>query len=64
MTFADVEPALIRRGVEAETLNRIRELFRKCEAGRYGAGSMGDGSPAAMSREAIAIADELERKLA
>jgi hypothetical protein len=64
MTFADVEPALIRRGVEAETLNRIRELFRKSEAGRYGAGSTGDGSPAAMSREANAIADELERTLA
>jgi hypothetical protein len=64
ITFADVEPALIRHGVEAETLNRIRELFRKCEAGRYAAGAMGDETAAAISQEAISIADELERTLA
>jgi len=61
LTFREVEKPLTARGVDESTLNAVRDLFEKCEAGRY-AGHSATG-PADVVEPASELANRLEQRL-
>ncbi|MGK5092156.1 BatD family protein [Deltaproteobacteria bacterium TL4] len=63
LTYPDVRDKLLHRGVDDETLERVKRLFDECEAKRYAGGSIGVEDPASFLKEAQALAKTLNRIL-
>jgi hypothetical protein len=62
LTFNDVKEALKARGLDPGTLDRLKILFERCEAGRYaGIGVSSDGS--SIAKQGILLAKDIEKKL-
>jgi hypothetical protein len=62
ITFHDVKETLVSRGLDQGTLDRLRRLFERCEAGRY-AGNAGRSDEASLAEQGILLARDLEKKL-
>lgn len=63
LTYGDVEPRLVEAGVDTECLKTLKDLFGRCEAGRY-AGSAGqDGGTDSLLHDAGEVVKRLERQL-
>jgi hypothetical protein len=62
VTFIDVKDKLSSEGVSQDTLQRLKMLLERCEAGRYAGGS-GLSDTASMVEESINLAQELENRL-
>ncbi len=63
LTFADVRPPLIQRGVEEKTLSSLKYIIDRCEAGRYAGASLGSESPAELKQAAASVLEKLEQRL-
>ncbi|MBN1832332.1 MAG: BatD family protein [Deltaproteobacteria bacterium] len=62
LTFNDVKEALKAKGLDPGTLDRLKALFERCEAGRYaGIGAGSDSS--SIVEQGILLAKDLEKKL-
>ena len=62
LTFNDVKEVLKTRGLDQDTLDRLKALFERCEAGRYA--GIGEGADASSIAEVgVLLAKELEKKL-
>jgi hypothetical protein len=62
LTFNDVKETLESKGMDQETLDRLKALFERCEVGRY-AGDAGSSGGAALTEQGILLAKDLEKKL-
>jgi hypothetical protein len=62
LTFNDVKEALKAKGLDQGTLDRLKALFEKCEAGRY-AGITGNSEASSIAEQGILLAKDLEKKL-
>lgn len=62
LTFNDVKEKLEARGIDQQTLDQLRDLFAKCEAGQY-AGNAGHSDGASLTEQGILLAKDLEKKL-
>ncbi len=62
ITFHDVKEVLASRGLDQGTLDRLKGLFERCEAGRY-AGNAGRSDGASLAEQGILLAKDLEKKL-
>lgn len=62
LTFNDIAAPLERKGVSAETVAGVREVFEQCEVSRY-AGGGGSGDTGKLSERSLAIARQLEKVL-
>jgi hypothetical protein len=62
LTFNDVKDRLASNGVDQPTLKQLKELFEKCEAGRY-AGTAGILDAASITEKGSRIAKGLEKQL-
>jgi hypothetical protein len=62
LTFNDVSDTLAARGVDQETLDRLRALFEICEAGSY-AGNAGISDAASLAEQGVQLSKDLEAKL-
>jgi hypothetical protein len=62
ITFHDVKEVLASRGMDQGTLDRLKGLFERCEAGRY-AGNARRSDEASLAEQGILLAKDLEKKL-
>ena len=62
LTFNDVKEELKEKGLDQETLNRLKVLFERCEAGRY-AGITGSSDASFLVEQGFLLAKDLEKKL-
>ena len=62
LTFNDVKVALKAKGLDQGTLDRLKTLFERCEAGSY-AGIEGSSDVSLLVQQGILLAKELEKKL-
>lgn len=62
LTFNDVKEALKAKGLDQGTLDRLKALFKRCEAGRY-AGIAGSSDASSIAEQGILLAKDLEKKL-
>jgi hypothetical protein len=62
LTYADVHDSLTRKGVDPETLSRLKAFFADCEAARYGSATAG-GDVAATFEQIQDLAKKLEKLL-
>jgi hypothetical protein len=62
LTFNDVKESLRAKGLDQGTLDRLKALFERCEAGRY-AGIGGSSDASSMAEQGILLAKDLEKKL-
>ncbi len=62
LTFNDVKEALKAKGLDQGTLDRLKALFERCEAGRY-AGIAGSSDASSIAEQGILLAKDLEKKL-
>jgi hypothetical protein len=62
LTFNDVRKSLEERGIDAGTIKRLKELFDRCEAGRYAGGS-GEFDTSILIEQSLSLAKLLEKKL-
>jgi hypothetical protein len=62
LTFNDVKETLEEKGLDQDTLNRLKTLFDRCEAGRY-AGIGGSPDTTSIVEQGILLAKDLEKKL-
>jgi hypothetical protein len=62
LTFNDVKEALKAKGLDQGTLDRLKALFERCEAGRY-AGIGGSSDASSVAEQGILLAKDLEKKL-
>jgi hypothetical protein len=62
LTFNDVKEALEEKGLDQDTLNRLKALFERCEAGSY-AGIEGSSNTSSIAEQGILLAKDLEKKL-
>jgi hypothetical protein len=63
LTFADVKPALERRGADGKTVEQLGQLFDRCEAGRYAGAAFGSADPSELAQSVEDIARKLEEAL-
>jgi hypothetical protein len=63
LTYADVERPLRERGVGAETLKVLRQLFERCIAGRYAGSAGSEAATGDLAREAERTVNQLEEVL-
>jgi len=63
LTFGDVRPMLVSRGVDEETVEAVRRILERCEAGRYAGAAFASEDPAGLGRAAIDSARKLEEAL-
>lgn len=63
ISFKDVEPLLSARGVDQDTMARLRLFFERCEAENYAGGSGEAADKSAIIDDALRIAGGIERKL-
>ena len=63
LTFADVKPALESRGAGEATVERLRQVFDRCEAGRYAGAAFGSADPSELVMSVTEIARKLEESL-
>ena len=62
ITFHDVKETLASRGLDQGTLDRLKGLFERCEAGRY-AGNAGRSDGAYLAEQGFLLAKDLEKTL-
>ncbi len=62
LTFNDVKEVLTAKGLDQATLDRLKALFERCEAGRY-AGKGGSSDASLLAEQGILLAKDLEKKL-
>lgn len=62
LSYADVEPILVDKGVERETMEKLKGLLAQCEAGQY-AGGMTVGQTGNLLAMAEDVVRTLESKL-
>jgi hypothetical protein len=62
LTFNDVKEVLKAKGLDQHTLDRLKALFERCEAGRY-AGMEGSFDEPSIAKQGMLLAKELEKKL-
>ena len=62
LTFNDVKEVLKAKGLDQLTLDRLKALFERCEAGRY-AGIEGNFDEPSIAKQGMLLAKELEKKL-
>ncbi len=62
ITFADARLKLDELGIEKEIIEKLKEMFESCEAGRY-AGSITFKDNSTLINRALAVASELEKRL-
>jgi hypothetical protein len=62
LTFNDVKEALKAKGLDQGTLDRLKALFERCEAGRY-AGIERSFEASSIAKQGILLAKDLEKKL-
>ena len=62
ITFADVKEKLETSGIDSEIIEKTKEMFDSCEAGRY-AGSITFKDNSSLINKALAVAAELEKRL-
>lgn len=60
LTYADVEPELLRRGVDQDALRGLKHVFQQAEAGRYGGGALSAASEAELLEQARSSVRALE----
>ena len=63
LTFRDVENRLREEGVDNENLGELKQLFDRCEAGRYAGGAGTDAEPKNVAQQALNLVKKLERNL-
>jgi hypothetical protein len=62
LTFRDVHDHLRKRNIEGELLERLKDLFDNCEAGRYAGDNVLSGG-ASIAEKGMFLAKELEKVL-
>jgi hypothetical protein len=62
LTFNDIKEVLKAKGLDQSTLDRLKALFERCEAGRY-AGIGGSSDASSIAEQGISLAKDLEKKL-
>lgn len=62
LTFIDVKDKLEAKGIDSETLDRLRSLFEECTAGQY-AGNAGSFNVPSLTETGVHVAKALEKKL-
>lgn len=63
ITFADVKPTLVSKGVPDPCLTGLQEIIARCEAQRYAGSAGGAGSVDAVLDRATQVVSELEKIL-
>ncbi len=63
LTFNDVKQALEARGLNADAIDRLKEIFDRCEAGRYAGCLSDEADPSALIEQSETLAKLLEKKL-
>lgn len=62
LTFRDVQDRLSKRNIEGEHIERLKDLFDRCEAGRYAGDNVLSGG-ASIAEKGMVLAKELEKVL-
>ncbi|MCP4681918.1 MAG: protein BatD [Desulfobacterales bacterium] len=62
ITFEDVRTLLLEKGINEDDLLRLKDLFEKCEAGRY-AGTSGLSDISTLVSLSVNLAKEFEKRL-
>ena len=62
LTFNDAKDTLEGKGVDPDILDRLKDLFDQCEAGRY-AGGTGLSDGASICEQSLRLAKVLEKQL-
>ena len=62
ITFSDVRQKLESTGIEQDIIDRLKEMFESCEAGRY-AGNITFKDSSSLINKATSIATDLEKRL-
>ena len=63
LTFNDVRKPLEARHLDADSIKSLKELFDRCEAGRYAGGLSGEADPSILIEQSMNLAKLLEKKL-
>ena len=63
LTFNDVKQALEARRLNEDSIDCLKEIFDRCEAGRYAGGLSDKANPSALIEQSETLAKLLEKKL-
>jgi len=63
LTFRDVRKSLEARHLDEQLIERLKDIFDRCEAGRYAGGLAGEADPSILIEQSESIAKLLEKTL-
>ncbi len=63
LTFNDAKKSLEEKHLDDGSIERLKDIFHRCEAGRYSGGLSDEADPSALIEQSESLAKSLEKKL-